>query len=154
LYNNRDGLQNFIPKEKNVMNPNKKVLITVLTFVLAMLVIACSCSSIIPTAKPPSSSQEAMPGLAGTWQDPQTYDTFVIAWVNNSYVVQSVVYEGTNYSITSQSWSGSSLTWTYYIPESTTTLSYQTTSLSGDSLYTNWWNDGGASGTETLARVP
>ena len=31
------------------MSPNKKVLFTVLTFVLAMVVIACSCSSLIPT---------------------------------------------------------------------------------------------------------
>jgi hypothetical protein len=35
------------------MNPNKKVLFTVLSFVLAMLVIACSCSSLIPTATTP-----------------------------------------------------------------------------------------------------
>ena len=48
------------------MNPNKKVLITVLSFVLAMLVIACSCSSLIPTdATQPPSNQETMPGLAG-----------------------------------------------------------------------------------------
>jgi hypothetical protein len=135
------------------MNPNKKVLITVLSFVLAMVVIACSCSSLIPSLTPKPSGGEALPGLAGTWQDPQTFDTFVIAWQNNEYVVQSVVYEGTSYNITSQSWSGGSLTWSYYIPESSVTLSYQTTSLSGDSLYTNWWNDQNSSGTETLGRV-
>jgi hypothetical protein len=135
------------------VSPNKKVLITVLTFTLAMVVIACSCSSLIPTATSPQVSQEAMPGLAGTWQDPQTFDTFVIAWLNNQYVVQSVVYEGTTYKVTSQSWADNSLKWTYYIPDSTVTLSYQTTSLSGDSLITNWWNDQGASGTETLGRV-
>jgi hypothetical protein len=135
------------------MSPNKKVLIAVLTFTLAMLVAACSYNSIIPASPSPQISLEAMPGLAGTWQDPQTFDTFVIAWVNNQYVVKSVVYEGTTYKITSQSWANNSLTWTYYIPESSSTLSYQTTSLSGDSLFANWWNDQGDSGTETLGRV-
>lgn len=101
---------NLFSKE-NVMNPNKKILTTVLSFVLAMLVIACSCSSLIPTATTqPSSNQETMPGLTGTWQDPQTSDTFVIAWQNNQYVVASATWEGTSYSITSQSWNGNSLT--------------------------------------------
>lgn len=135
------------------MSPNKKVLIAVLTFTLAMLVAACSYNSIIPASSSPQVSLEAMPGLAGTWQDPQTFDTFVIAWMNNQYVVKSVVYEGTIYKVTAQSWADNSLTWTYYIPESASTLSYQTTSLSGDSLFTNWWNDQGDSGTETLGRV-
>ncbi len=109
-------------------------------------------SAIQPTTQ--AGGQEAMPGLAGTWQDPQTKDTFVIAWVNNEYVVQSVVWETTTYNITSQSWSGSSLTWSYYIPETKVTLTYDTTSISGDSLYTNWWNDQNNSGTETLGRLP
>ena len=133
------------------MNPNKKVLITFLSFVLAMLVIACSCSSLIPTG---SSSQEAMPGLAGTWQDPDTSDTFVIAWQNGQYVVTSVTWEGESYDITSQSWTGSSLTWSYYDSTISLTATHTTTSLSGDSLDANWsWSDG-SGGTETLVRVP
>jgi hypothetical protein len=136
------------------MNPNKKVLITVLSFVLAMLVIACSCSSLIPTASTPQpSSQEAMPGLAGTWQDSQTADTYVIAWQNGQYVVLSCTWEGTSYSITSQSWAGSSLTWSYYDSDLSLTVTLTTTSLSGDSLNVNWSYSDGSSGTETLDRV-
>jgi len=139
------------------MNPNKKVLITVLSFVLAMLVIACSCSqisSLIPTGSTPQpSSQEAMPGLAGTWQDPDTSDTFVIAWQNGKYVVTSVTWETTSYSITSQSWTGSSLSWSYYDTDLSLTVTHTTTSLSGDSLYANWSYSDGSSGTETLGRV-
>ncbi|MFA5873011.1 MAG: hypothetical protein WC832_03520 [Anaerolineales bacterium] len=135
------------------MNPNKKVLITFLSFVLAMLVIACSCSSLIPTASPPSNNQEAMPGLAGTWQDPETTDTFVIAWQNGQYEVVSATWEGTSYSITSQSWTGSSLTWSYYDSTLSLTVTYTTTSLSGDSLYVDWSYSDGTSGTETLSRV-
>jgi hypothetical protein len=135
------------------MNPNKKVLITLLSFVLAMLVIACSCSSLIPTATSQPSGQEAMPGLAGTWQDPQTSDTYVIAWQNGQYVVTSVTWEGTSYSITSQSWSGSSLTWSYYDTDLSLTVTITTTSISGDSLYINWSYSDGGSGTETFGRV-
>ena len=137
------------------MNLNKKVLITFLSFVLAMLVIACSCSSLIPFgSSTPSTGQEAMPGLAGTWQDPDTSDTFVIAWQNGQYVVTSVTWEGTSYSITSQSWTGSSLTWSYYDTYISLTVTHSTTSLSGDSLYANWSYSDGTSGTETLGRVP
>jgi hypothetical protein len=140
------------------MTPNKKVLITVLTFVLAMLVIACSCSSLIPTAttQPPAQPtivQEPMPGLTGTWQDPETSDTFVIVWQNNQYVVTSITWETNSYSITSQSWNGSSLTWTYYDTDLPMTVTYTTTSLSGDSLNVDWSYSDGSGGTETLSRV-
>ncbi len=131
------------------MNPNKKVLITVLAFVLAMLVIACSCSSLIPA----STSKEAVPGLAGTWQDPDTNDQFVIAWQNNQYVVTSVAWEGTSYSIVSQSWDGSSLTWSYTDTDLNLTVTHSTSSVSGDNLYGNWSYSDGNSGTETLTRV-
>jgi hypothetical protein len=138
------------------MNPNRKVLITVLSFVLAMVVIACSCSSLIPSAtSQPPSNQEPMPGLAGKWQDPETTDTATIVWQNNQYVVTSVVWETNTYDITSQSWNGSSLSWSYYDSDLAVTTTYTTTSLSGDSLNVDWsYSDGSASGTETLTRVP
>jgi hypothetical protein len=136
------------------MNPNKKVLVTVLSFVVAMLVIACSCSSLIPTATTqPSSNQETMPGLVGTWQDPETTDQFVIAWQNNEYVVKSVTWEGNSYSITSQNWDGNDLTWSYYDTDLSMTVTYTTTSLSGDNLYVDWSYTDGSGGTETLDRV-
>jgi hypothetical protein len=135
------------------MNPNKKVLITLLSFFLALLVIACSCSSLIPTATSQPSGQEAMPGLAGTWKDPQTSDTYVIAWQNGQYVVTSVTWEGTSYSILSQSWSSSALTWTYDDTDLNLKVTITTTSLSGDSLNVNWSYSDGTSGTETFGRV-
>ncbi len=141
------------------MDPKKKVLLTFLSFVLAMLVIACSCSSLLPTTVPTqSSNQEPMPGLAGTWQDLQTSDTFVIEWrQDGKYMVITAIWIGPtyymSYDITSQSWTGSSLTWTYYNYKDKVSITYETTSLSGDSLYTNWSNDQGQSGTATLSRV-
>ena len=133
------------------MNPNRKVLFTVLSFVLAMLVIACSCSSLIPTGI--TGNTEPMPGLAGKWQDPESLDTFEIAWQNNQYVVIAVTWEGTSYSITSQSWTGSSLTWSYYDTDLSITTTYTTTSLNGDTLEVDWSYSNGDSGTETLVRV-
>ena len=141
------------------MSPNKKVIITILIFILAMLVIACSCSSLIPlgSSTPQSTkqtNQETMPGLVGTWKDPETSDVFVIAWQNNQYVVTSVSWEGTNYSINSQAWTGSSLTWTYDDIDLGLTVTHTTTSLSGTNLNANWSYSDGTSGTETLVRVP
>jgi hypothetical protein len=137
------------------MSPNKKVLLTVLSFVVAMLVIACSCSSLIPAATAQPSGQETMPGLAGKWQDPETTDTATIVWQNNKYVVTSVTWEAHSYDITSQSWDGSKLTWSYYDTDLALTTTYSTTSLSGDNLYVDWsYSDGSGSGTETLSRVP
>jgi hypothetical protein len=141
------------------MNPNKKVLFAFFSFVLAMLVIACSCSTLIPTptvAPPPPTvappTPNPMPGLAGTWHDPETSDTFVIAWQNGQYEVTSVTWEGTSYDITSQSWTGSSLTWSYYDTDLSLTVTYTTTSISGDSLYVDWSYSDGSSDTETLLR--
>ena len=106
--------------------------------------------SVIST--PQSSNQEAISGLAGTWQDPATSDTYVIAWQNGQYVVTSVTWEGTNYDITSQSWTGGTLTWSYYDSDLSMTVTHSTTSLSGDSLYASWSYSDGSSGTETLQR--
>jgi hypothetical protein len=136
------------------MSPNKKVLLTILTFVVAMVVIACSCSSLIPNiASTTQSSKESMPGLAGTWQDPDTNDQFVIAWQNNTYVLTSVTWEGTSYSISSQAWNGSSLTWTYYDTDLKLTVTHTTTSLSGNNLSGVWSYSDGTNGSETLTRV-
>ena len=134
------------------MTPNKKVLFTVLSFFLAMAVIACSCSSIIPTTTTGSGGGEAIPGMAGTWKDPETSDTFVIAWQNNAYKVTSVTWEGTAYTIKSQNWDGSSLTWSYLDTDLNITVTYETVSLNGSNLDVNWSYDTGASGTETLTK--
>ena len=131
------------------MNPNKKILITILSFVLALVVIACSCSSLIPSGL---TNQETMPGLAGKWQA-DTEDTYDIAWQNGQYVVLSCTYQGTSYDIVSQSWTGSSLTWSYSDTDLNVTVTLTTTSLSGDTLDVDWSESNGETGTTTLTRV-
>ena len=140
------------------MNPNKKVLVILLIFVLAMAVIACSCTSLIPNLPNitnPLTGQdepEPMPGLTGTWVDPETTDNFTIVWRDGAYVVTDVSWEGNSYSISSQNWDGSTLTWSYYDTDLNLTVTYETTSLSGDSLYVNWSYSDGSGGDEILSR--
>jgi hypothetical protein len=128
------------------MNPNKKVFFTFLSLLLAMLVIACLFS------EPPPVQPNPMPGLAGTWNSPNTGDVFVIAWQGGEYVVVSCTWEGYSYSITSQSWTGSSLTWSYYDSALSLTVTLTTTSLNGNSLDVNVSLSDGSSSTVTLLR--
>lgn len=119
-----------------------------------MLVIACSCGSIIPTPSPVN--VEPMPGLTGQWQDTELLFIFTIAGGNNSYQVTSVMNDlNESVPVTSQSWDGSKLTWSisYTTPDGPYTLTYETKSVSSDSLFVNWSDSNGASGTDTLQRV-
>lgn len=134
------------------MNPNKKVLITVLSFVLAMVVIACSCSSLIPAGIISPSNNEAM---VGKWQDTETTFIYTISSSGGSYQVTSVLdNNGASVPVASQSWDGSKLTWSVTDPANSYTLTYITQSVSGDSLNVKWQDSDGKSGTDTLKRVP
>jgi hypothetical protein len=147
------------------MNTRRKFWLVLLGVILGMAIIACSCSSLIPTSKPTSAplpatnpsatNQEAMPGLAGRWNDPDTKGTVTtIAWENGQYVVKSVINpsRGGN-EVTKSSWSNGVLTWTYCVPNGNCITS-RTVSVSGDSLNTTFTDDQGNSGTTTFTRVP
>jgi hypothetical protein len=126
--------------------------------VLAMAVIACSCGSLLPTptsAPPSGSSQEAIPGLAGKWLDPDTTGTYhVIVWQNGKYVVTQTMNpsRGGN-EVTSSDWSNGVLTWTYCVPNGACVTTV-TVAVHGDNLDTTWSNDQGYSGTTTMTRMP
>jgi len=95
-----------------------------------------------------------MPALEGYWLDTETNDVHVIEWQNNQYVVTAVNDdEYGSFAVTSQYWDGSALTWTYQVSYNDTSVTFTTVSVSGDSLNTNWSNNDGDSGTETLQRV-
>jgi hypothetical protein len=161
------------------MHPRSRFWLVLLGAFLGLVAIACSCSALpglpsllsqptnpsvpaVPTlapqataAVPANNSSEPIPGLAGKWQDPDTTTVHTIAWQGGKYVVVSANNpDNGSYQVTSQDWSGGVLTWTYYVPSSGYSVSFETVSVSGDSLYTNWSNDQGASGIETLQRVP
>ena len=133
------------------MNIRKKFWLVLIGTVLGMVVIACSCNSLIPN----SGNQGTMPGLAGRWNDPDTTGTVTtIAWQNSQYVVTSVINpnRGKN-EVTDSSWSNGTLTWTYCIPDGNCITSV-TVSVNGDKLDTTWSDDQGQSGQTTFDRVP
>jgi hypothetical protein len=102
-----------------------------------------------------SSNQEAIPGMAGKWLDTDTQVVHTIEWQNGQYVVTSAIDpdEG-SYAITNQSWFNNTLTWTYYRPATDVSVTFETVSVAGDVLNTNWTNSNGDSGTWGLERVP
>jgi hypothetical protein len=97
---------------------------------------------------------EAVPGLTGVWEDPETGTLHTVIWNGTEYfVVSSLATDGEIYDITDQSWSGDTLTWTYYVNSTQVSVTFDTIYVDGNSLYTNWSNSDGNSGTETLDRA-
>ena len=157
------------------MNPNRKILLTIASFVLVLLIIACSCGSLgsgttsgsVATATPindtatsiPSSNgaaTEAIPGLAGKWLDPQTHFVHTILWQNDSYLVASVVGpDGSEHIISGQVYRIGSESWNYHSGSEGNgpDIYFTTVSVSGDNLDTTWSSTDGSSGTRTLIRV-
>ena len=156
------------------MNPNKKVLLTLASFVLVLVIIACSCGSLSPaspsgsvatssgnvatsTQAIGSATSESTHGMAGKWEETIFNDIHTIVWQNDGYVVVSTIHkpDGVNYPISSQSWSNGVLTWTYSVPgggEDT----IKTVSLTPDNaiLSVAWSNTGGNGGTFIMQRMP
>ena len=140
------------------MTIRKKFWFVLIGAVLGLVVIACSCNSIIPTptlAAPSGGGQGPIPGLAGKWLDPDTSGTYhVIAWQNNQYVVTATMNpnRGAN-EVTSSTWANGVLTWIYCVPNGAC-VTTATVSVNGDNLDTTWTNDQGDSGTTTMTRMP
>lgn len=158
------------------MDTRKKFWTVLIGSVVGMILIACSCSSLLPSATSapqpvqpaqpaqpvqpaqPASGQEAMPGLAGKWIDPDSSGGGTIStieWQNGGYVVTSVINTGRGPNeLTTTSWSNGVLTWEY-CPSGMHCITQQTVSLDGDVLTVDWvWSDGGNSGISLLERRP
>jgi len=133
------------------MTTTKRFWLVLTGSILFMFVIACSCSSLVPSL----SGREAVPGLAGKWLDPDTTGTYhIIAWKNGEYVVTGTYNpdRGAN-EVTASTWSNGVLTWTYCVPDGAC-VTTKTISVSGDELNTSWENDQGSSGATTMTRMP
>jgi hypothetical protein len=146
------------------MNTPKKFWLVLIGAALGLAVIACSCSSIIPTptAGPSTGDQGPMPGLVGKWLDPDTSGTYhIIAYQNGEYVVTATNNPNkSGYKVTSSTWANGVLTWTYCVPDGAC-VTTKTVSVSGDNLETTWTNDqtdpstgNPYSGTTTMTRMP
>ena len=120
------------------MNTPKKFWLVLIGAVLGLVVIACSCSSIIPTptAAPQTGGQEPIPGLAGKWLDPDTSGTYhIIAWQNGQYVVTATMNPNrSGNEVTSSTWADGVLTWVYCVPGGAC-VTTKTVSVSDDDTY-------------------
>jgi|WetSurMetagenome_2_1015567.scaffolds.fasta_scaffold15784_4 serine/threonine protein kinase len=101
-----------------------------------------------------ASDQEPIPGLAGQWLDPDTSGTYtVIVWQNGEYVATETVNPGRGGNeVTDSYWDGSTLTWTYCVPNGAC-VTTQTISVDGDNLDTYWSSDNGRFGNTTMTRM-
>jgi hypothetical protein len=131
----------------------KKFWLVIVGSLLAFLLIACSCSSLIPNVG--SGGSEPMPGLAGHWLDPDTTGTnHTIVYRNGEYVVTNTSNPNrSGNEVTTSDWSNGVLTWTYCV-DGGACVTTQTVSVSGDELTTSWSNDQGYSGTTVMTRMP
>lgn len=161
------------------MNTGRKVWLIAIVTVIGMAIIACSTSTVLPTATrapqvplapvatvaplatsapQPVTNQEPMPGLVGKWIDPDSSGggtVSTIEYQNGQYVVTSVINtnRGPN-ELTTTSWANGVLTWEY-CPAGMHCITQKTVSISGDTLVVDWaWSDGGNSGTSPLQRQP
>jgi hypothetical protein len=191
-------------KRRKRMDIRRKFWPVLMGAVAGMVIITCSCSSLIPspTATPPplptiappvpslpaatltpvatsapatspaplvvtaapvatftATGQEALPGLAGKWVDPDSAngDTIsTIVWQAGGYVVTSVINSsrGGN-ELKTFSWANGVLTWEYCPADMQHCIIQNTVSLNGNTLTVNWaWFGGGNSGTSDLQRQP
>lgn len=150
------------------MDIRKKFWMVVVGSIAGLVIIACSCSNLIPTATPRVATQppvnvqpsggEPMPGLVGAWIDPDSSGggtVSTIVWDGSEYKVVSVINtnRGPN-ELTQTSWSNGVLTWEY-CPQDMHCITQSTQSVNGDTLTVSWaWSDGGNSGTSDLQRQP
>jgi hypothetical protein len=135
------------------MNPRNKVWITLMALVVVAVTVACSCSALSDLTS--GGSNEPMAGLAGTWRDNAENTVHTIRWTGSTYqVVSSISDEYGNCAVSDENWDGSSFTWTYFVAQNNVSVTIQATSVSGNNLNLNWWNDVGASGTDVFTREP
>ncbi len=92
--------------------------------------------------------------LQGVWFNPSTHDLTTILWENDQFEVVSIVDtdDGEVMRVTSSDWDGTRIRWSYYVPSTTYNVTFTMTSLVGDSLNCDWFNDHDMSGTRTFQR--
>jgi hypothetical protein len=113
----------------------------------------------LPTFTPPplNVTQEAnpLPALAGYWQTGAI--VFTIEWQGGRYAVTAINASGTSTrTLEEQSWDGSSLTWTYtYADENgSSSITYSTATVEGDTLTAYRSTASGGPDMRLLRRVP
>ena len=137
------------------MDTRRKFWLVLIGSIVGMILIACSCSSLVPT--PAAQAPVSGASMAGKWLDPDTTGTITTIVADGSgFKVVSVINpdpsRGTN-ELTKSSWSNGVLTWTYCIPGGNCITSV-TGSVTSTSLDTTWTDDQGQNGTTVFQRQP
>jgi hypothetical protein len=128
---------------------NRKWSIGLIIGIVLLTTLSCSVSDLIGTKEP----LEPPIDLEGVWLNPSTGSSTTIIWRNEAFEVVSVIDDdGEYFPVRETDWDGSRIRWTYYVPSTDYTVTFTMTSLSGDNLDCDWFNDHNASGTRTLRR--
>jgi hypothetical protein len=134
------------------MNPRNKVFLVLLAALAGLVIIACSCTDF--SFSTGGTTSEPIAGLEGQWEDQYETTVHTIEWDGSNYVVTDSTHpERGEYDIVEQSWDGSTLSWTYHVPDGAD-VTLETISVDGDELFLNWWSSNGNSGTDTFLRYP
>jgi hypothetical protein len=92
--------------------------------------------------------------LAGIWLNPTTHSRTTILWSDGQFEVIGVIDtdDGEVFPVISSDWNGTRIRWSYYVPSTDYNVTFTMTSLAGDNLNCDWFNDHDASGTRTMER--
>jgi len=143
---------------------NRKWIVVIAAALVAVTTLSCSFTDLmggtpeirevevtrIVTVEPPG---PPIP-LAGVWYNPSTHSLATIIWEDNEFKVIFMIDtdDGDVYPVTSSDWNGTRIHWSYYVPDTTYNVTFTMTSLVGDILNTEWFNDHSASGTRAWER--
>jgi hypothetical protein len=109
----------------------------------------------VPVTRVVTAVPQAPPmDLEGVWLNPSTNSVTTIIWKGDRFAAVSVIDldDGDVYPVTASNWNGSVIQWGYYVPDTTYNVVFTMTSLVGDNLNCEWYNDHGMSGTRILER--
>lgn len=145
---------------------NRKWIMSMVVALAILATLSCSFSGLIGTT--PEVEIREVPvtrvvtvepagppiALAGIWYNPVTHSLATIIWEDEQFKVISVVDtdDGDVYPITDSDWNGTRIHWSYYVPDTTYNVTFTMTSLVGDNLNCDWFNDHDASGTRSWER--
>lgn len=145
---------------------NRKWIMGMVVALVALTTLSCTFSDLIGTT--PEVEIREIPvtrvvtveaagppiALAGIWLNPTTHSRTTIIWSDGQFEVIGVIDtdDGEVFPVTSSDWNGTRIRWSYYVPSTDYNVTFTMTSLAGDNLNCDWFNDHDASGTRTMER--
>ncbi|MEO0556863.1 MAG: hypothetical protein AAF170_01635 [Bacteroidota bacterium] len=110
------------------------------------LCLASGCGTSAPAAV------DINPQLVGVWII-EGGATYTITAAGDTYELSVVDSDGEVFEVTSLTWDGSVLAWTYFVPSSGANVREETTHIGENRIDVGWVNSEGDIGTDILNRV-